>query len=884
MYNSLKVKQRFHELQQWYAEHRQRHVNYLQTIERGRVEWSISQLLQQKNKSVEVYSHIKTKKLRTLSKKLLKQHRLSFPIYRKYRRIIISLVVSFMLVLMILTAIVAFKMYHLRATEQFALTEANRIQRLHSKFLANLSAQQTTQGNATNGILIALAALPDEQTQYQRPYSPEAEQQLYNALIQPREHRTLLGHQLTIDKAIFSPNGQYVLTLAKDHSARLWEVATGQLMAILTHNPNSSAQYPMQAHFSLNNQWLVTVAGDKTAQVWDIHSGDQVYTLRQQHSDIVTSAAFSPDNQYVVTGSVDHTVRIWQFNTEQLTLVLDQYQSPIQHVQFSPNGAYILASEQNGMVSVSDATTGQLVLSVQSSALNKQSIFSADSQALIVPISESDIGVWQLDTAQQIHLLPNLTKLVQIQLDLDGTQLAALYDNQTIGIWDTATAQIKHTLYPQQKIKSIDFSNDGAWVVTSSWDKNISIWSTKTQIKCAELAGHQAIVNNAYFSPDNRYIISTAKDATAKLWHFNNGKQRVAFTHQPKPIKYAAFSPNLDYLATAHEQGLINLWHFNARISQLKGHEAAINQVAFSMDNEYLLSASDDKTMRLWHVITGKQIAILSDYEGAVHQAMFSPLGHRMLSVDDANAYLHDVSSRELIKKFTGRNNPITYTGFNQDGSYIVSIENDTASLWDGYDGEPLTDLIGHENAITHAEFSHDSQYLATTSYDKTVRLWHLQRRFHNISSMVLLGHTNVVTHAAFSPDDRYLATAGYDKTARLWSVRTGEEVQIFGEHAGMVVHVAFSPDGQRLLTMDYGQSAHLWDINTGHEVVRFAGSEAVQFALFRPDGEYIFTGLKDGSLFLYPYFASTQDLIEYARMTVSRQLTEVQRKQFFIE
>jgi WD40 repeat protein len=255
-----------------------------------------------------------------------------------------------------------------------------------------------------------------------------------------------------------------------------------------------------------------------------------------------------------------------------------------------------------------------------------------------------------------------------------------------------------------------------------------------------------------------------------------------------------------------------------------------------------------------------------------------------MLSVDSGSVYLHDVSSRELIKKLTGRNNPITYATFNQDGGYIVSLENNIASLWGGYDGEPLTDLIGHDNAITHTSFSHDSQYLATASYDKTVRLWHLQRRFHNISSMVLLGHTNVVTHVAFSPDDRYLATAAYDKTARLWSVKTGEEVQIFAEHADMVIHVAFSPDGQRLLTIDYEQSAHLWDVNSGQEIVRFAGSEAVQFALFRPDGEYIFTGLKDGRLFLYPYFTSTQDLTEYARMTVSRQLTAAQRKQFFIE
>ncbi|MCV6638706.1 WD40 repeat domain-containing protein [Candidatus Albibeggiatoa sp. nov. NOAA] len=882
MYNSLNVKQRFQELQQWYAERRQRHIHYLQTIERGRVEWSISQLLQQKPKAVEVYAQIKTKKLRKLSKALLKKHRLSFPIYKKYRRIIITLIISFLLVLLAFTVVAGLKIHHAKTTEQFALTESDRVQRLHSRFLADLSAQQTEKGYATNGILIALAALPDESGH--RPYVSDAERQLYNALIQPREHRTLLGHQQAIHQSIFSPNGQYVLTLAKDHTARLWAVETGQLMSIFTHNVGGSNQYPIQAAFSPNNQWLVTVSGDKTAQVWDVHSGDQINTLTQQR-DIITAAAFSPDNQYIVTGSRAGIVRIWQFNIEQTISVLEQHPSAIQSVQFSPNGAYLLVTEKNGMVTVWDVASSQRVLAMPSSSkLSAQATFSSDSQCLILPISESDIAIWNITQRQQMRLLSNTAPLRKIQFNRDKTQFAALYTNQTIKIWHIIADQAQQTLPSNTIINTMGLSEDGTWLVSSDVDKNVTIWNTNTQQKIAVLAGHQASINHVGFSPDNAYLVTSAQDATAKLWHFNNGKQRIAFTRQPAPVEYAAFSPSLHYLATAHKKGQIHLWNDNAHLRQLKGHDATVNYISFSGDNEYILSGSDDKTMRMWHVITGKQVAIWSDYEGAVQQSIFSPLGHRILSVDNTSAYLHDVSSRELIKKISGLSNPITYAYFNQDGSYIVSLENSTASLWDGYDGELLTDLVGHENAITYTTFSPDSEYLATTSYDKTVRLWRLQRRFHNLPATVLLGHTNVVTHAAFSPDSQYLATAAYDKTARLWDVKTGEELQIFGEHTDMVVHVAFSPDGQRLLTMDYGQSAHLWDVKTGQEVVRFAGTEAIQFALFRPDGQYIFTGLKDGSLFLYPYFSSTQDLVEYARMTVSRQLNELERKQFFIE
>ncbi|WP_303861567.1 WD40 repeat domain-containing protein, partial [Cylindrospermopsis raciborskii] len=69
-------------------------------------------------------------------------------------------------------------------------------------------------------------------------------------------------------------------------------------------------------------------------------------------------------------------------------------------------------------------------------------------------------------------------------------------------------------------------------------------------------------------------------------------------------------------------------------------------------------------------------------------------------------------------------------------------------------------------------------QILATTSVDKTARLWNLQgetiQQFH--------GHEDWVTSVCFSPDGQTLATTSVDKTVRLWNLQ-GETIQQFHGH-----------------------------------------------------------------------------------------------------
>jgi WD40 repeat protein len=109
------------------------------------------------------------------------------------------------------------------------------------------------------------------------------------------------------------------LTAGGDHTARVWNAASGQLLATL----RGHSDYVFSAVFSPDSQRILTANEDKTARVWNVAGnagGGQLLATVQGHPGYLLSAVFSPDSQRILIADGDSTARVFQLiNLSEMT-------------------------------------------------------------------------------------------------------------------------------------------------------------------------------------------------------------------------------------------------------------------------------------------------------------------------------------------------------------------------------------------------------------------------------------------------------------------------------------------------------------------------------------------------------------------------------------
>src|SRR5262249_4957612 len=132
----------------------------------------------------------------------------------------------------------------------------------------------------------------------------------------------------------------------------------------------------------------------------------------------------------------------------------------------------------------------------------------------------------------------------------------------------------------------------------------------------------------------------------------------------------------------------------------------------------------------------------------------------------------------------------------------------------------------GHTLPVNSVVFSPEGKHLATSSDDKTVKVWNVDNgqevltfrgHQHDADGDITLGNC-AVRDVAFSPDGTRLASASRDRTVKIWRADTGKEILPLLGHQDTVTSVAFSPDGKRLASASFNRIV-IWDADTGQEV-----------------------------------------------------------------
>jgi WD40 repeat protein len=526
-------------------------------------------------------------------------------------------------------------------------------------------------------------------------------------------------HDGPVWHAEFSPDGQCVLTVSEDHTARLWHTRTGEALTRPLHHP----QAVWHGAFSPDGRSVVTACADGTARLWDAATGaPRLPPLR--HNRPVVWASFNVNGNLLVTASEDHTARLWEVRTGKPLTAPLRHDGAVRYAEFSPNGRLVATASDDRTARIWEATTGKAVTPpLKHKGAVNHAVFHPNGTRLVTASADHTVRMWDVDGGRLLSSFRRHRAGVgQASFAQQGRWLITASDDGTAGVWDASSGErLCPPLRHGSGVHSAALDAAGRRMVTASDDNSARVQDVTTGEPLTPLLRHSGSVNVAWFSQDGRSILTASNDGTARLWDVKPrgcpvvvvGEQLPKGPGQP-PRRWSG-PGGLVVLANQRGNGVEVRDAEGELIGPPLGHGSTILDAAFSAEGDRLVTGGDDNTARIWDVTTGKLMAPPLKHQGSVRAVAFS-----------------------------------------RDGRLVVAASDGQARVWDSGTGEPVTPSLPFTAAAHGVFFSADGSRVGVRGADRKVWTWGLQADERPVADLVrlaqLLGGSRIDTQSGLFP------------------------------------------------------------------------------------------------------------------------------------
>lgn len=493
--------------------------------------------------------------------------------------------------------------------------------------------------------------------------------------------------------------------------------------------------------------------GEKQEEVFTIkYIPTPELVLSAGHSAAIKKIVFSNNGALVATTGLDNHINIWDFNSQQLKVSIQANEGNpgrgvgLEAIQFSKDDKEILCSDGSQNIRIYEVQTGQLKREMKDNFrienyLNDL-IFNSTEDLIITGDAEGVIKIWNRKSGQVINRLTGHTGAVKkVTLDLEDKVLYSIGLDRQIIAWNFKTGTIIKKIPIQEAILTrssenmfLKLSDDGQYLIAGTTiTGSLYLFQTRTlkKIKTFKWDNYSDLMD-VDFIPHQHQLVIGGLEQAAKIWDIPTDQYIKELRGMASQFQALAVSPNGKYLASSHGllgQAVINIRTIenNQPYSQLGRAVVALHTIAMLPKKALVVYAGADARLHIWNFKTAQKASIQQPHSSCI------------------------IADRGINKIVVNAAETIMVTG-GCDGKIVLwTIEGDRFSI---------TDTLFHKAAITDLAFSSDG-HLASTSVDKTVKIWDINTRK---CLRTFISSKRSVSSIAFSPDNQYLAGGHFDK------------------------------------------------------------------------------------------------------------------------
>ena len=512
---------------------------------------------------------------------------------KKKKHIIRYTLISFLLLLSIVIGILLF-------------IQNWKIKENHTRFMIKEMHSLIDNGESYTAARLALALLPDNILFPNRPYLPEVEAVLREAL---NHDETLISPDDRHHLAMLSPDGA-LIAIEGFNLTYIYRSKDGKLLHQL---------------------------------VEEVHEVFDSYPEKDFYGGWVEIKGFSSDGVYMATNfhpCMDSTsTSLWNIQTGKkvndfvdLADSVDIIKSDDRIVYHSYNSkkTKVLNSSYVGSdIRLSSLVSGSFVADFQSNTRFTDQVGYTPSGQNVIGRHGNQFVVWDSKNGK-------LMKQISNALDIYWAAPIHLYITSRNGKITVCNAVDNHILYtlansiPLTDIASIYFSKSGKRIVVETWLGGVSIYDSDTgkEILSLDVATEGGIIGS--ITEDDKMYISCGALSLTEIYDLETGNRIENL--QLGDCKSMKISKDKKLMARILEsQNSIFIYNLSTGASRLFD-VPEVNSISFSPDNKLLLSCHNDSSLRIWDIKSGVLMSTLKGHHGPVVSASFSPDGKEIIS------------------------------------------------------------------------------------------------------------------------------------------------------------------------------------------------------------------------------------------------------------